>query len=272
MLGKLMKYEFKACGRTFIPLYCAILLMSIIVGFSMNMEIFNIMGMATLVLVGLFVALGVLTIMITIQRFRKNLLEDEGYLMFTLPVTSKALIFSKYSITLIYTILSGIVSVLSFTIVLMLTSIDGVSLYDIWHEVSLLMSEFLASGSMFAYMMILLFISYSIFILTLYLSVSMGQLPVFNKHRNIAAFVSFFVINIVISKTSELLSTLFDVSLGNNMINISVNNVSEVSGALTSVSNMVTPIFISGIVIYSIFAILLFFGITYILDKKLNLE
>ena len=89
MLRKLIKYELITCGRTFLPIYLAILLMSVITGFSMNMEIFKISGVSMIILFGLFVSLVVLTIMIIIQRFKRNLLEDEGYLMFTLPVTSK---------------------------------------------------------------------------------------------------------------------------------------------------------------------------------------
>ena len=88
MLGKLLKYELKATSRVFIPLYIAILVVSIVNGLSLNLEILNIQGLATIVLMCLFISLFVITIVVTIQRFNKNLLKDEGYLMFTLPVNS----------------------------------------------------------------------------------------------------------------------------------------------------------------------------------------
>ena len=44
------------------------------------------MAMSTLCF-GLFMAAFVLTLIIQIQRFSKNLLGDEGYLMFTLPAS-----------------------------------------------------------------------------------------------------------------------------------------------------------------------------------------
>ena len=272
MLGKLMKYELKACGRTFLPLYGAILLMSVIAGLSMNMGIFQISGLATIVLFGLFVALGVLTIMITIQRFRRNLLDDEGYLMFTLPVTSKELIFSKYSVALIYTILSSIVSVLSFIIIVLIQSIDSISFSDLWYDLSRSLSELSPVQDILIYTVILAFILYTIFILTLYLSVSMGQLPIFNKHRNIVAFISFFVINIVVGKLYELVSMLFRGSLEDYFVNISISESSDLNVLLSEFVNMIFIIFIYNIVIHVIFAVILFFGITYILDKKLNLE
>ena len=272
MLGKLMKYELKACGRTFLPLYGAILLMSIIVGLSINMEIVQVKSIAMIILFGLFVALGVLTIMITIQRFRKNLLEDEGDLMFTLPVISKELIFSKYSVALIYTILSGMVSVFSFVIIILIPNIKNFSFDDLLYDISILSSGFSSVKDIFIYTVLLAFILYTIFILTLYLSVSMGQLPVFNKHRNVVAFISFFVINIVIEKVYELVSIIFRSSIGDNVMNISITESSDFNALLSDFSNIISPIFIYNIVIYVIFAIILFFGITYILDKKLNLE
>lgn len=105
MLGKLIKYEFKACGRTFFPLYIGILVLAAINGLCNNYNIFsigdngtslsfsieNVQGILMLVLFALFVALFVLTILLTIQRFKKNLLDEEGYLMFTLPVSTKVL-------------------------------------------------------------------------------------------------------------------------------------------------------------------------------------
>lgn len=272
MLGKLMKYELKACGRTFLPLYGAILLMSIIVGLSINMEIVQVKSIAMIILFGLFVALGVLTIMITIQRFRKNLLEDEGYLMFTLPVISKELIFSKYSVAFIYTILSGMVSVFSFVIIILIPNIKNFSFNDLWYDLSRSLSEFSSVKEIFIYTVLLAFILYTIFILTLYLSVSMGQLPVFNKYRNVVSFISFFVINIVLGKVSELLSTFFRNNVGDSFVNISVSESSNLNVSLSEFSDMIYQFFIYDIVIHAIFAIILFFGITYILDKKLNLE
>ena len=57
MLGKLLKYELKATSRVFIPLYIAILVVSIVNGLSLNLEILNIQGLATIVLMCLFIYL-----------------------------------------------------------------------------------------------------------------------------------------------------------------------------------------------------------------------
>ncbi|MEG1001036.1 MAG: ABC transporter permease, partial [Cellulosilyticaceae bacterium] len=115
MLGKLIKYEFKATGRTFLPLYGAILIVALVQRFfgRSSQELFEelnrIGDFATIALVALFMALGVITLVVTIQRFQKSLLSDEGYLMFTLPVKTRSLIASKMIVATTWVILSGVV-------------------------------------------------------------------------------------------------------------------------------------------------------------------
>ena len=102
MLGKLMKYELKACGRIFVPLYVAILVVAAIIGVFSNTESFQVASILIFILMALFIGLMVVTIVLIIQRFKKSLLEDEGYLMFTLPVSIKNLILSKYLTSYLY--------------------------------------------------------------------------------------------------------------------------------------------------------------------------
>ncbi len=270
MLGKLIKYELKACARTFLPLYCSIIFMSLIVGFSMNTEVFQIQGIAMIVLFGLFVALVVLTIMITIQRFRKNLLDDEGYLMFTLPVSSRELVLSKYIVSLLYAILSGAVSVLSFTIMGLI--ISKISILELMSVLSEVLSQISPISSMILATLLFMIVSYSIFILTLYLSVSMGQLPIFNKHRNLVAFISFFAINILSSKIYNLISSIFINPIDESRLDIAINDSSNFMITLSEMSKVFSAYFVYDIVIYIFLGVIILFGTTYILDKKLNLE
>lgn len=92
MLGKLTKYEFKATCRFFLPLYGALLLLAAMSRLSQWIMTYNEIGLLhyfsnifTLVYVLVAVAIFALTLIVMIQRFYKNLLGDEGYLMFTLP-------------------------------------------------------------------------------------------------------------------------------------------------------------------------------------------
>ena len=56
----------------------------------------NVPHIISIALVSMLIAAAfVITLILTIQRFYKNLLTDEGYLMFTLPVSTGRLIWSQ---------------------------------------------------------------------------------------------------------------------------------------------------------------------------------
>lgn len=255
MLGKLLKYEFKATSRTFIPLYIAIIVVAFINGlvFNVNSEMTNVQGIGILVLGALFLALGVLTIVVTVQRFSKNLLGDEGYLMFTLPVTPKMLIISKTIVSTVWFILSGITSVVSFMALILVSMIKSgefkiTEFTRLWNELwDTLQHEEVGKAFLYFVGIIgLILIVYIIFTITIYLSLSIGQLPMFSRFRKLAPFISFFVIYFGVNLiTGELL---------------------DFSGDAMGI------ILLKGYISSIIAIILLFFPTSYILEKKLNIE
>ena len=99
MLGKLIKYDLKALAKILAPLWGVLLVMGLIFGISIwsNLDgIGNTMIVFSLVvIVAVIVAIFVMNVIIVIQRFWNGLLQEEGYLMFTLPVTTRSLILSK---------------------------------------------------------------------------------------------------------------------------------------------------------------------------------
>lgn len=268
MLGKLLKYELKATSRVFIPLYIAILIVSIVNGLSLNLEILNIQGLATIILMCLFISLFVITIVVTIQRFNKNLLKDEGYLMFTLPVSSKHLVLSKYLTSLIWTFLSFVVAFLSFTIIFMIPTYKYFDFSYFINEFNLLFSNMLNLNILgqFIKIILLMIISYTIFIFNVYLALSVGQLPIFNRFRNVSSFIGFLVINLLISYAQNI------VSLFVNDASVNIEAIDNINYAINSVTSIVSKGLNIAIVINIIIILVLFFATTYILDKKLNLE
>lgn len=265
MLGKLLKYEIKATSRTFIPLYIALILVALINNLFMAGDIRFGFGITMMILVGLFIALGVLTLVVLIQRFNKNLLGDEGYLMFTLPVKPYQLILSKLIVTVFWTIISGIISIITF--VLLVGGFNLTFLKDFLKEFfthrdiilstvnTVMQNEIFRQGLM----MIITFcviglLSYIGSILEIYLSLSIGQLPIFSKHRGISAFVAFFVINSVLQVIIALLSG-FGATFYSHF-------------GTPSVGMMCTV----GIIGTLLVDCILFFIVNYILNKHLNLE
>ena len=101
MLGKLIKHEFRATGRILLPVYLVMLLTAALVrGFQVLTEqtageFMRALAVLSVLLFSAAVFGGsILAFVLMIYRFYKNLMTDEGYLMFTLPVTTGQLIWS----------------------------------------------------------------------------------------------------------------------------------------------------------------------------------
>jgi len=99
MLKQLIKYEFKATMRTILPFYLGIIILAALnynVFANSTIEQYGWFNIATLVVLS-FAILGVflLSTVIIITRFYKNMFGDEGYLTHTLPATTMQLINSK---------------------------------------------------------------------------------------------------------------------------------------------------------------------------------
>lgn len=115
---KLLKYEWKACARICLPLYGVLILMSFVTHLLYSIPQnstfgFMLPAISSMLYMGVMMAAFVVTAVILIQRFYKNLLGSEGYLMFTLPVTVSQHLFSKTIIAVVMIGLSGLSAFLS---------------------------------------------------------------------------------------------------------------------------------------------------------------
>ncbi len=195
MLGKLMKYEFKATGRTFLPLFGALLVVSIIsrIFISLRFQTPTVIGVALSIF--LIVAVFVIVLIITLQRFYKNLLTNEGYLMFTLPVKTDSIIWSKLITASVWNILSFIVVALAISIM----AITEIDLAACFLDINKLIQNVDISGGTTAAFIVefIVFVLSSLLsgILTFYACMSLSLLV--NKHRVLISFAAFLVINTI---------------------------------------------------------------------------
>ena len=122
MLGKLLKHEFRATARFMWVIYAAMLVLSIGSHFAIRYmdrpETYQILrGLAVMVTFLWVLALifgAVMTLVLMVHRFYKNYLTDEGYLMFTLPVSIHSMIFSKLIVAIVWAVLTVLVMLLGF--------------------------------------------------------------------------------------------------------------------------------------------------------------
>ena len=132
MLGKLIKHEFKATGRIFLPLFGALIAVCALsrVLLSMQLNIPAQIGVFLSVLMIFCVAIGVVAL--TIQRFNRNLIGSEGYLTHTLPVSVDSLIWSKLIAAMVWFV-AGIITVIV-AILILIESSFGIN--DLVRELS----------------------------------------------------------------------------------------------------------------------------------------
>ena len=133
MLGKLIKHEFRATGRIMLPLLGAALVLSPVTGFiirSFDREGFGgIVQFLGGTFVGLFfaavAAICITSIVIMVHRFKSNLLQDEGYLMFTLPVSTHSLIWSKLLVSFVWFVVTAVSSAVFIVIVALVSNAEA---------------------------------------------------------------------------------------------------------------------------------------------------
>ena len=142
MLGKLMKYDLRSMLRKFCPLWIAAVALSVVCGLyfrlmdsvsSSNFLMKMLVALLPAALFGIFVAIGIMTLVFVCSRYYNGLLGDEGYLMHTLPVTASAHIASKGLTALILEVVSGLVALLCISLVALTYS--GAELLRGWREV-----------------------------------------------------------------------------------------------------------------------------------------
>lgn len=209
---KLLKYEWKACARICLPLYGLVILVALVNGLQMRSSFINLLHgiptiLTSMLYFGVMVAVFVVTAVILIQRFYKNLLGSEGYLMFTLPVSVSQHIFAKMLVAVVMSALSCIAAVISVLLLagvkdafqVVIDFIPGIVKLD--GSAVLLLLEILlwfvlaaAAGALFVY-----------------LCIALGHLA--KKHRVLMAIVWYFVLTTVI----QFLLSLVFLAAGNGL-------------------------------------------------------
>lgn len=261
MLGKLIKHELKATCRYLLPLCLILLVLSLVTRIVISLEVFEgtlgiIPNMAKVTYIISIVVLAVAILLIMIFRFYKNLLTEEGYLMFTLPVRSDRLINSKLIVAMMWT-LAGIIAVI---VSLMIAFATPESMKEFFNDFDSFMAEL---GIIFSGKRTLLIIEFfiNVFlglinnILLIYVSIAVGQL--FTRHKIAGSLIAYLCINVA----SELLIILIIV-IAANIMDVSIIEVNTIPDMLLPLS----------IVITLIFNYVFYYATYYIFRKKLNLD
>lgn len=206
MLGKLLKYEFKATLRWYLPVYAAIIILaamfriSIQVSYRMDLLVLPISVTAFLYMLAI-IAVCVMTVVLAIWRFYSTMTGAEAYMTFSLPVSVWLNVASKAIAAIIWTAASAITAGIS---VLICTYYNGFiedaarALTSFYQALQLTVvgisgKEFTA-GNFIAVGLFLIF-TVILQLFTIYFAIALGQLV--RSHRVLGSFGAYILLSTV---------------------------------------------------------------------------
>jgi hypothetical protein len=281
-----MKYEFRAVARIVMPMLIILLAAAMLMSatFVLDGRVFHfsdvmdsaaetssaqdliailfvtfemILGMG---LYFLFLAIIIAVSILVIYRFYVSFFTDEGYLTFTLPLTIDQHLWIKLLSMLLWNVLSFVAAGLAIFVILGGAQIgyggvidDLPMIFEVYGDMfSMLGAQFGFTGLHAVLGVLYLLASYALQSILTYFAISLGCMVV-KKHRLLAAIVSIFIVNMIVSTVSSI-STII---------------LMATSYAPTAVYTIVLVI---SVLLTAAATIATYVGTKYILERKLNLD
>lgn len=272
MLRKLLKHEFRATARIMLPLFGLLVLASV----GANLSIRGMLDsdstfLSTLgtILIMLFtvaiVAVGIMAFILMINRFYKNLLQDEGYVMMTLPVSIHQQIWSKLIVSTVWFAATVLVIILACCI----TAFDIRFMGELWREMKNIVhaviqyNHIVANGAAFALEALILCILGSVsFCLRAYSAMAIG----FSRpnHKGLFSVAAYIGTGVVLQILGGIVISLLNDSWFHRLLLGWEPNVSAVAAMHLGMWLL--------ILLEIIYAAVFYFLTVYFLQKHLNLE
>ena len=280
MLKTLMKHELRATARTFLWLYLAFVGIStvnalIAPGAIGNLSVTpagatNIMmpnivqGTAMVLYIVAIAAIAIVTFVVIILRFFRNLLGDEGYLMFTLPVTREQHVMSKLLVAVMWCVCSTVLVILS---VFVMIGAFGASA-EISNALTNLISTGLPLGRYVLTLVIMLILASFAGVLMLYLAMAIG--PNLLKNRVGGSTLAFIIIVIAYQIISGIVAVSMMAAQSGYIASVAAVPHSVPADLQASLSIIDTTM-LAGIILNAIVAVACWFLTIFMLKRKLNL-
>ena len=274
MLRKLMKHEFRATGRIMLPLFLILLVTAVGANFSVRgmldtgSRFLNVLG-ALLVMAFVIAIMGVcvMSMVVMVQRFYKNLLQDEGYVMMTLPVSVHQHIWSKLIVSAVWFALTLVVVCLACLIMAFdveLVQQIAAGFRELFQEIYRNLSTYYAINgtAIVAEFLVLCFGGCCAMCLQFYAALAIGHS--FPNHKMAWSVLWFVLIQFIMQFLGGMGIMLLDESWFHHLLLGWTDNIS----AMASVHLGMVTVILGEVVYGAVFYILT----TYFLKKRLNLE
>ena len=274
MLRKLMKHEFRATGRIMLPLFLILLVTSVGANFSTrglletDSKILDILGVLLVAAFAIAIAsVCVMSMVVMIQRFYKNLLQDEGYVMMTLPVSVHQHIWSKLIVSAVWFALTLVVVCLACFIMAFDVGFlhqIAAGFQELFQEICRNLSAYYAFNgtAVVAEFLVTCFVGCCAMCLQFYAALAIGHS--FANHKMAWSVLWFFLIQFAVQFLGGMGIVLLDESWFHHLLLGWTDNIS----GMASVHLGMFAVILGEVVYSAIF----YFLTTYFLKKHLNLE
>lgn len=274
MLGKLIKYDLMADWKKYSALYAATLLVSVMLltmgkiteRIRDNRILKVIEEMFGVLFTMLIVAIGVAVIVLTVMRFYKNVVRDEGYLTHTLPVHTWQILASKLISSYIWFFSAFIIGGICIGIGMG----EPFWIFDFFEELSEVISMETPGSterSLFIQMLVIIAISVILapfFIMAhTYFCFALGNLS--NSHKLGVAVLAFFGVNIA----ENIISTIALSFLAPRFVD---DRWADEMMPMSEVFRVSNNVLLIALVISIVISVGFFIASERIFAKKLNLE
>lgn len=273
MLNKLLKHEIKDTARVipFFYLVAAIFAGIVLVSKMIGIGWFETTSSVVLMLVGFSVI--IITFVVVVLRFYRNLFTSEGYLMFTLPIKPQLLLVSKTIVAFCWLIVSITVFFLAISVSLYGLGIGFNDVKNIIKEL-----ERLGLEDIIDVLIPMVFLSVLYLLGQIYFSITVANRPVFQALGAAGAFVVFIVTYIVLQIFEAIITIFVPLSLEINLdgdfgVKLSTNNmfgylVDSVRGIEPTTFNIGIGGYIFGLIMVCV----LFYLTGRMMNKKVSLR
>ncbi|HEX3027385.1 MAG TPA: hypothetical protein VHR42_09215 [Clostridia bacterium] len=250
MLLKLIKYEFKSSAVRFMAAFGAF---TVIFGILLAFFRDHVVLLAAVFGCGL-VALSVITFLTLFHRYNTNLYGNEGYLMFTLPVSGKKILLAKLISALFWSLVLGIATVIYIALYVCVMSPK----FNLFQEI---LKLDIKPGTLIV-CIVGIFVGLIVNILEIYFAISFSKLPVWRKFAVPAGFLVYIGANYLVSLPLAILSH--------------VNQTSEIVIRFNSLQLDRQDLFFS-VNLYQLafnilFSVVFFFATAFLLERKTCLK
>ncbi len=282
MLSRLIKHEFRATGRRMLPTLGVLALLGLLANLSIRVLESGFGGTLLRILMGLFIAaffIGmtvawVMTLVLMISRFYRNLLKDEGYLMFTLPTSSHALIWSKLIVSTVWflatALLIGLLMLLTVANLGQMSAEDfNAAFYGMRDVLDMLYSLGVSKGSLVLLLGELVVASVITCLTTclhFYAAMGLGQMSA--NHKGLMSVLAFIGISIAFQ---ILASTVFSGLVKAGSVDLVVQSIEDMAQTAPGIVRVVNSGVGSALLLEVLQGAVLYVITALSLNRKLNL-